>query len=101
MHLVQILLPVADNEGRRFPSEQFSALRREFTDRFGGVTVFSRNPAQGFWQDGKGTSRDDIVVFEVMDEALDEPWWRARREALEREFRQEAIVVRVQEVRLL
>ena len=101
MHLVQILLPVADNEGRRFPSERFEALRRELTERFGGATVFSRSPAEGFWQGGEGTSRDDIVIFEAMSETLDEGWWRERRRALEREFRQETVVVRAQEMTLL
>jgi hypothetical protein len=101
MHLIQILLPVADNDGARFPASQFAALREELTARFGGVTVFSRSPAEGFWQGGQGTSQDDIVIFEVMAETLDEDWWRERRAALEREFRQEVIVIRAQEIRLL
>ena len=101
MHLVQILLPVADNQGRRFPAARFEALRRELTERFGGATVFSRSPAEGTWREGEATSRDDIVIFEAMCETLDEDWWRARREALEREFRQETVVVRSQEIRLL
>lgn len=101
MHLVQILLPVADNEGRRFPPERFEALRRELTERFGGATVFSRSPAEGFWQGGEGTSQDDIVIFEAMCETLDEAWWRERRRALEQEFRQETVVVRAQAVTLL
>jgi hypothetical protein len=101
MHLIQILLPVADNDGARFPASQFAALREELTASFGGVTVFSRSPAEGFWQGGQGTSQDDIVIFEVMAETLDEDWWRERRAALEREFRQEVIVIRAQEIRLL
>ncbi len=101
MHLVQLLLPTADNAGRRFPPELFDALRRELTDRFGGATVFSRSPAEGFWRDGGGTNRDEIVVFEVMCEELNEGWWRERREGLERQFRQREIVVRSQEIRLL
>lgn len=101
MHLVQILLPVADDEGRRFAPERFEALRRELTERFGGATVFSRSPAEGSWRDGAETSRDDIVIFETMCEALDEGWWRLRRERLESEFRQETVVVRAQEIRLL
>jgi hypothetical protein len=72
MHLVQILLPVADNDGARFPGSQFAALRQELTERFGGVTVFSRSPAEGVWQGGQGTHEDDIVIFEVMAEALDD-----------------------------
>ena len=101
MHLVQILLPTADNDGVRFPSSQFAALRQELTDRFGGVTVFARSPAQGFWEGREGTSQDDIVTFEVMCDTLDDDWWHARRSALEREFRQEGIVIRAQEIRLL
>ena len=101
MHLVQILLPVADNDGARFSASQFAALRQELTDRFGGVTVFARSPAQGFWEGEEGTSQDDIVTFEVMCDTLDDDWWRTRRSALEREFRQEAIVIRAQEIRLL
>lgn len=101
MHLVQILLPTADNEGRRFPEERFEALRRELTERFGGATVFSQAPAEGFWKGGEGTAKDDVVIFEVMCESLDPAWWAARRERLEAEFRQEVVVVRAQEIRLL
>ncbi len=101
MHLLQILLPVADNDGTRFPSSQFAALRQELTHRFGGVTVFSRSPAEGFWQGGQGTHEDDIVIFEVMVEALDEGLWRERRRALEKEFRRDVVVIRAQEIRLL
>ena len=101
MHLIQILLPISDNDGVRFPSSQFAALRQELTDRFGGVTVFARSPAQGFWEGEEGTSQDDIVTFEVMCDTLDDDWWRTRRLALEREFRQEAIVIRAQAIRLL
>lgn len=101
MHLVQILLPTADNAGRRFPQEQFEALRQELTNRFGGATVFSQAPAEGFWRDGDGTAKDLIVIFEVMCGPLDEDWWRERRALLEEEFRQEVVVIRVQDIRLL
>jgi hypothetical protein len=101
MHLVQILLPIADNDGKPFPHAQFAALRQELSDRFGGVTIFSRNPAEGFWGSGDRPARDDIVIFEVMCDPLDRAWWRARREALEQEFRQEEIVVRAEPIERL
>lgn len=101
MHLVQILLPTTDNAGRRFRQEQFEALRQELTERFGGATVFSQVPAEGFWHDGEGTVKDMMVIFEVMTGTLDEDWWRERRARLEEEFRQEVIVIRVQDIRLL
>jgi Domain of unknown function (DUF4186) len=44
---------------------------------------------------------DEIVVFEVMTEALDARWWSNYRLQLERDFRQDEIVVRASAVTLL
>ncbi len=101
MHLIQILLPLADNEGRSFPGELFAAVRRELADRFGGLTAFTRAPAEGFWDDGGGVARDDVVVLEVMADELDGAWWAEYRRGLEERFRQDAVVVRAHEIRLL
>ena len=101
MHLIQILLPTADNAGQPFPRALFADLRCELTDRFGGVTVYARGPAEGFWEGEEGQSRDDIVIMEVMAGDLDEGWWRDRRESLERDFHQDEVVIRAQEVRRL
>ena len=102
MHLVQILLPVYDNQQNPQPHDEFRRVRRELTERFGGLTVYTRAPAEGMWKlNDNHTTRDDIVIFEVMTEALDEGWWRAYRGELERRFRQDVVVVRAQETRLL
>jgi hypothetical protein len=37
---------------------------------------------------------DELIVFEVMAETLHASWWRGYRFQLEREFRQDEIVVR-------
>jgi hypothetical protein len=101
VHLIQILLPLYDNAGAPLPRRLFAKVREELAGAFGGLTAFTRAPAEGLWQNGGETRRDDIVVFEVMAEQLDEGWWRAYRGELERRFRQEEIVVRAQETRLL
>ena len=44
MHLVQILLPLNDDERRRFPAQAFEGLALELTEKFGGVTSFTRTP---------------------------------------------------------
>ena len=95
MHLVQILLPVRDNEGRAFGRDAFARVREELTDRFGGVTAHLRSPAEGAWRDpGGGVDRDDVVILEVMAEALDRAWWAEYRAGLEARFRQDEVVVR-------
>jgi hypothetical protein len=101
MHLVEILLPLNDNSGRPFAAEKYAAIRQHLTERFGGLTAFTRSPAQGTTTGGGKTVHDDIVVFEVMTETLDVPWWRNYRRQLEREFRQDEIVVRASTVTLL
>jgi hypothetical protein len=102
VHLVQVLLPVADNEGRSFPPRLFEHVREVLTERFGGLTAFTRAPAEGFWKGHpERTSRDDIVVVEVMVETIEREWWSAYRRELETRFRQQEIVIRAQDIELL
>ncbi len=102
MHLIEILLPLSDNDGRPFAAELHSAVRDELVEHFGGVTAFTRSPAEGLSKAGGGQAdRDDIVILEVMADWLDRGWWRHYRSELERRFRQDEIVVRAREVELL
>ena len=101
MHLVEILLPLCDNERHRFPPELYTKVREELVERFGGLTAFTRSPAEGLWQEDGERSRDEIVIFEVMAEELDRGWWRSFREELERRFRLDEIVVRAREAERL
>jgi hypothetical protein len=102
MHLVQILLPVRDDEGHAFSRDLFAAVRLELTERFGGVTAYARAPARGLWKDDDGAvASDDVVVYEVMVDDLDEVWWAATRERLRQRFRQDELVVRALPARRL
>jgi hypothetical protein len=96
MYLVQILLPVYDNEGHPFDAADYLRLRTELADRFGGVTAYTRAPARGVWKDDAtgATTRDDIVIFEVMTAELDRAWWAEFRKHLEGQFRQDTLIVR-------
>ena len=70
-------------------------MKRELAERFGGVTVFRRSPAEGLWEEAGGqVSRDEVVIFEVMAERLEREWWSGYRAELEKRFRQELLVVR-------
>jgi hypothetical protein len=96
MHLVQIILPLYDNRGEALDSSRFREVRAELLERFGGVTAFSRSPAEGMWQDDGQVQRDDVVLYEVMVETLDRRWWAAYRKELEARFGQEELVLRAQ-----
>jgi hypothetical protein len=102
MHLVQILLPLYDNEQNPQSPDLFRRVRGELTDRFGGITVYTRAPAEGTWKlNDNQTTRDDIVIIEVMAPELDCDWWATYRHDLEGRFRQDLIVIRAQQTRLL
>ncbi|HEX8641087.1 MAG TPA: hypothetical protein VF704_08000 [Allosphingosinicella sp.] len=94
MYVVEIFLPLSDNDGRAFPAEQWQWVRETLVERFAGLTAFSRSPAEGLWEAEEGRSHDEIVILEVMAEALDRDWWRGFRDELERRFRQQEVVVR-------
>jgi hypothetical protein len=99
MHLIQILLPLAG--GKRFPAHKFEHLAQKLTKKFGGATTFTRSPAEGRWKSGRATEHDDIAVIEVMTETLEREWWTDLRERLEREFDQDEIIMRCQQIERL
>ena len=101
MHIVEILLPLRDNHGQRFPSALYARVREELVGRFGGLTAFTRSPADGVWEQGGERSRDEIVLFEVMSDGIDRNWWQRYRAELEQLFSQDEIVVRAHEIELL
>jgi hypothetical protein len=101
MHLIQILLPIRDNEGVAFEKSQFDEVRSHLADRFGGVTIYMRAPASGIWKEDGEEVRDEIIIFEVMAEDLEREFWRLYRLQLQDAFRQEIIVVRAQLIDLL
>lgn len=101
MYLIQILLPLYDNEGTPFPSHEYAKVRDELAEMFGGITAYVRSPAEGLWRAPGNTVRDEIVIYEIMTDKLDSVWWQAYREGLSASFRQEMLIVRVSEIRLL
>ena len=98
MHLIEILLPVTDNDGRPFRAEQYARIREELPERFGGITAFSRAPAHGSVREENRIVHDDILVYEVMTDRLERSWWSEYRRKLEEEFAQDSIVIRASEI---
>jgi hypothetical protein len=99
MHLIEILLPLRGNDGKPFPPAHFNAVREELAAHFGGLTAFTRSPAEGLWETEDGErKRDEVVIFEVMTDWIDRSWWRGYRATLEERFAQEEILVRAREV---
>lgn len=101
MKLVQILLPLRDNRGRAFKRPLYERVQKEITDEFGGLTAYTRSPARGIWHTAGKAKRDDVIIIEVMSKRPRRAWWRRYRRTLERRFRQQELVVRMQDMALL
>lgn len=103
MHLIEILLPLKRNDGSPQPPDLFERVKAELVERFGGLTAFTRSPADGLWNEGGGTSaeRDLVLLFEVMADELDSRWWADYRSRLERDFGQESIMIRASRTQTL
>ena len=94
MYLIQVLLPLRDNAGHLFGEHVFKSINGALVGEFGGVTAFSLSPAKGTWVNANREERDDVIVVEVMAEALDRLWWQTFRKQLEADLGQAEIVVR-------
>jgi hypothetical protein len=96
MVLIELLLPLFDNNGRQIDQAHHRQVAAELTERFGGLTAHTRAPATGLWKPSadENATRDDIVIYEVMAEYVDAGWWKAYRSQLEARFRQDQVVIR-------
>jgi hypothetical protein len=94
-YLVQLLLPVRDNNGRVFSDATWESLKTKLVEKFGGVTAFQRTPAEGIWAPAsERRAAEDVFMVEVMTQALDEAWWASLQAELEHALAQEHVVIR-------
>ncbi|WP_084239939.1 hypothetical protein [Pedobacter africanus] len=71
-------------------------------DKFGGVTVYSRNQVKGFWKPGEGKAvEDELLVFEVMCLKIDPAFWDKLKLRLLKIFKQDSLIIRCSKIELL
>jgi len=94
--LIELLLPLYDNEGLQIDRAHHRQVATELMEHFGGLTAHTQAPAAGLWKPSpaENTTRDDIVIFEVMTQSVDAAWWASYRRLLEERFRQDQILIR-------
>jgi inorganic pyrophosphatase len=93
--LFQIYLPRNQENGKPFSEERFKKVKTELTERFGGLTMYTRAPAKGLWKDeGEKTVSDDILIFEVMASEYDQEFWKDYKAELEKKFKQDEVLIR-------
>jgi hypothetical protein len=101
-YLVTILLPLRDNDNKPFDAAIYRLTRDELVDQFGGLTTYTRSPAKGIWEKHPGNAvSDELIVYEIICEALNEPWWRGYRSQLEKRFLQDSLLIRANPIVVL
>ena len=101
MNVIEVFLPLDTGRGEPIPPETIEGLVAGLGDRFGGATAYTREPAEGLWKRAMTLERDRIIVVEVMVDQVDDQWWSAYRQRLEREFDQQQVLIRVTACRTL
>ncbi len=102
MREFEIYVPLHYNDGSAIESEKLDDLRRRLFDFFGGLTD-TRQRNAGAWKVGNVVFHDDIVIYRVLA-VKQHP---ARRflmdlkDELERELRQQEILIVEREVEVL
>ncbi len=90
---LEFVLPENTSKGQPFPEKLFKELNDELLAKFGGLTVYKRTPALGFWRQAKTTISQNVRVYELMLPELDETYWSTLKKTLENKFKQTEVLI--------
>ncbi len=99
-----IYLPVHYNGGAPVEAEKFDQVERELVSRFGGLTSVQRQiPLRGTWRGEQQTYLDLVVVLSVIDLSGEDPgaFFASFKQTLRERFRQEEVLITMQELTVL
>ena len=90
----ELYVPLTYNDGSPIEPEKIEGIGEQMLKQFGGVTFFPQ-PNEGLWRVGPVTFRDQVVIFRVLTENVREArgFFRALKENLKKELRQEEILI--------
>ena len=76
--------------------------RTELVAEFGGATAYLRATASGAWINDEGViERDEVVMVEVVVDAVDQKWWATYATLLAERFRQDVVHVRATSIQII
>jgi hypothetical protein len=102
MKLIQLFIPLYDPLGKKFPENYYKNIKKQLTEKFGGLTIYMRSPAIGLWKEDKQhVVKDDIIVFEVMTTEVDANYWKIYKNNLAKKFCQEELLIRSSDTQLI
>ncbi|KQM77849.1 hypothetical protein ASE74_15725 [Pedobacter sp. Leaf216] len=89
--LVQLFIPITESS---IFNRTLQKLQKSLTEKFGGLSLYTRQPIKGIWQDGNQTEYDKLIVVEVMTAHFNAPYWKEIKSNLEKTLHQKEIIIR-------
>ena len=96
----EVMIPLADNDGNRFPMEEIIQVRNNLTDEFGGCRSQPLAPFEGTWVDENKVYLDELMLFIVDAPRTDTSieWFLKYKEHLKQKFTQIEIYLAISEI---
>ncbi|MFD0941497.1 inorganic diphosphatase [Pedobacter boryungensis] len=96
---IELFIPVYNKKGKPFPKKYYTNLHQKLTDKFGGLTMYSRVPVIGFWKENTAnTVKENIIVYEVLATEIDDKFWSKLKKWILKTFAQEEIIIHISSV---
>jgi hypothetical protein len=96
-----LFIPLSYNDGSPVEPEKLERLRHRLVEHFGGLTDM-RHHSAGQWRVGGVTFHDEIVIYRVLgDSRKASAFLRDLKEELERDLRQEDVLIVARMVEVL
>jgi inorganic pyrophosphatase len=100
--LVQLFLPIEDKKGKPFAAKYYDKIKETLIKKFDGVSIYSNAPVNGRWADEQSNiEKDKLIVYEVMTDMIDLTYWESYKLVLEKQFKQDTIVIRCLDISLI
>jgi inorganic pyrophosphatase len=100
--LIQLFLPTIAKNGKPFPRSYYDTVREQLTDKFNGVSMYFNSKVSGVWKDEDAKLvKDELMVFEVMSDAITLDFWKSYQRSLQKQFKQESILIRCMDMNLI
>jgi inorganic pyrophosphatase len=100
--LIQLFLPLKNEDGKSFPDKYFDNVKETLTQKFKGLSIYSKSPVNGRWENSKSNIEEDILlVYEIMTDRVDLSYWEKYKQLLQKQFKQDTIVIRCLDISLI
>jgi hypothetical protein len=96
-----IFVPLFDNEGTPYGGDLLAKFKQRLVEKFGGLTD-TKHKNEGRWKIGGIEQRDEIVIWRVLSAGEDAgPFMKDFKKQMERELRQDKILIICRQVMVL